>query len=53
MELAKAQKEVWELGKQGYGSRQIAALLGIGRRTVETHRLNMRRKLGAPKFQRI
>ena len=38
---------------EGKGSRQIGELLGISHRTVETHRMNMMRKLGIRKASEL
>lgn len=44
--LSRREKQVLALLASGSGSREIAARLGVGLRTVETHRLRLRRKLG-------
>jgi two-component system response regulator FixJ len=38
---------------EGRGSKQIAHELGISPRTVETHRMNMMRKLGVRKVSEL
>lgn len=45
-ELTKRQIDVLTLIAQGLGSKQIADRLGIGPRSVETHREGLRRRLG-------
>lgn len=44
--LSKREKEVLAQVVQGYTSREIARHFSISRRTVETHRLHIRKKLG-------
>jgi Response regulator containing a CheY-like receiver domain and an HTH DNA-binding domain len=44
--LTARETEVASLLANGYTDREIAARLGIGRRTVETHAANVRAKLG-------
>lgn len=44
--LTARETEVASLLAGGYTDREIAARLGIGRRTVETHAANVRAKLG-------
>jgi len=44
--LTARETEVASLLASGYTDREIATLLGIGRRTVETHGANVRAKLG-------
>lgn len=44
--LSRREKQVLALLAAGLGSREIAERLGLGVRTVETHRLRLRRKLG-------
>jgi DNA-binding NarL/FixJ family response regulator len=46
-ELTARHWEILVLIVQGLTSRQIGARLGISRRTVEVHRTNMMRRLGA------
>jgi DNA-binding NarL/FixJ family response regulator len=46
--LSPRESEVLSLLAAGLASREIARRLGLGVRTVETHRLNIRRKLGIP-----
>jgi DNA-binding NarL/FixJ family response regulator len=43
--LSTREREVLQLAAEGFGNTQIAARLGIGARTVETHRANAMRKL--------
>jgi two-component system, NarL family, response regulator NreC len=44
--LSKREREVMQLACEGLTSAQIGDRLKIGRRTVETHRANLQRKLG-------
>ena len=44
-ELTPREKEVLELVAQGNSTKQIADKLGIGTRTVESHRVNMLKKM--------
>jgi hypothetical protein len=44
MSLTPREKEIERLVRRGWTSREIADHLGIARRTVEAHRLNMRRR---------
>lgn len=44
--LTPREREVLQLAAEGYTSAQIAARFFLSRRTVETHRTNMMRKLG-------
>jgi DNA-binding CsgD family transcriptional regulator len=44
--LTARETEVARLLTSGYMDREIATMLGIGRRTVETHAANIRAKLG-------
>lgn len=44
--LTAREAEVARLLASGYTDREMAAMLGIGRRTVETHAANVRAKLG-------
>lgn len=46
--LTPREKEVLALIAEGLSSRDIGARLAMGVRTVETHRSNLRRKLGLP-----
>jgi len=48
-QLTDRELEVFRLIGQGVGTRQIAKDLGVSSSTVETHRTNMKRKLGAPR----
>lgn len=38
--------QICEMIKQGFSSREIAKLLGIGIRSIDSHRYNIRKKLG-------
>jgi len=44
-ELTPREKEVLELVAQGHSTKQVADKLGIGTRTVESHRVNMLKKM--------
>jgi DNA-binding CsgD family transcriptional regulator len=44
--LTAREREVLHLAAYGSGNPQVAALLGISRRTAETHRAHLMRKLG-------
>lgn len=44
-ELTAREKEVLELVAQGFSTKQVADKLGIGTRTVESHRVNMLKKM--------
>lgn len=44
--LTRREKEIFELISQGLDVKQIADKIGKSKRTVETHRENMRKKLG-------
>lgn len=44
-ELTSREKEVLELVAQGHSTKQVADKLGIGTRTVESHRVNMLKKM--------
>jgi two-component system, NarL family, response regulator NreC len=44
--LSKREREVMQLAAEGLTSAEIGDRLKIGRRTVETHRANLQRKLG-------
>ena len=44
-ELTAREKEVLELVAQGHSTKQVADKLGIGTRTVESHRVNMLKKM--------
>jgi DNA-binding NarL/FixJ family response regulator len=44
-ELTPREKEVLELVAQGFSTKQVADKLGIGTRTVESHRVNMLKKM--------
>ena len=48
--LSPRQRTVLELVVNGRSNKQIAGDLGISRRTVETHRVIVMRKLGARNF---
>jgi len=43
-----SEREVLQLVAEGLTSLAIAERLGVGRRTVESHRANLMRKLGVP-----
>jgi two-component system, NarL family, response regulator NreC len=45
-ELSRREREVFQLAARGYSSRGIAEALTISIRTVETHRIQIHRKLG-------
>lgn len=44
--LSARERQVFELTGQGFGTRQVAARLGIGIKTVETHKAHIKEKLG-------
>ncbi|HEV3026582.1 MAG TPA: response regulator transcription factor, partial [Planctomycetota bacterium] len=44
--LSPRERQVLSMLAEGKGSREIAAQLGLGLRTVESHRLRLRKKLG-------
>jgi DNA-binding NarL/FixJ family response regulator len=44
-EITPREKEVLELVAQGHSTKQVADKLGIGTRTVESHRVNMLKKM--------
>jgi PAS domain S-box-containing protein len=44
--LTPAEIQVAELIREGFGTKEIAARLGVGTSTVDTHRHHIRRKLG-------
>jgi two-component system response regulator NreC len=46
MRLTPREREIARLAAKGMSSKEIAETLGIGRRTVETHRANLGHKLG-------
>jgi two-component system, NarL family, response regulator NreC len=46
--LTTREREVLHLAADGYGNPQVAAILGISRRTAETHRAHLMHKLGLP-----
>jgi len=46
-DITPREKEVLELVAQGQSTKQVADKLGIGTRTVESHRMNMLKKLKA------
>src|SRR3989337_879358 len=46
-EITPREKDVLELVAQGQSTKQVADKLGIGTRTVESHRMNMLKKLKA------
>jgi len=45
--LTPRERQVLDLVVEGHSSKKIAGILGIGQRTVETHRANIMRKIGA------
>ncbi len=45
------EREIMQLAAQGHTNAEIAAVLCISRRTVESHRASLMRKLGLKKFQ--
>ena len=47
-DLTSREKEVLKLLAAGKNNKEIAAILGIGTKTVETHRANLMRKLSLP-----
>jgi DNA-binding NarL/FixJ family response regulator len=47
-ELSPRERDVLRLLAQGWSDKEIAAALGIGRRTASTHVAAIRAKLGAP-----
>ena len=46
--LSKREREVFELIGSGFGTSEIANRLSLSVKTIETHRANIRRKLGLP-----
>jgi DNA-binding CsgD family transcriptional regulator len=44
--LTRREREVVQLMEDGYTDREIAARLGVGRRTAESHSASVRAKLG-------
>ena len=44
--LSTREREVLQLAAEGLTSAEIGTRLSIGKRTVETHRANLQRKLG-------
>ena len=46
--LTDREMEIFELIGHGKGNRDIAGQLGVSSRTVDTHRINIREKLGLP-----
>ncbi len=44
--MSKREREVLQLAAEGHTSAEIGKRLTIGKRTVETHRANLQRKLG-------
>lgn len=51
--LSPRQRDVLELALEGLTSREIAKRLGIGPRTVETHRADGMERLGAASFREV
>jgi DNA-binding NarL/FixJ family response regulator len=47
LELSDRESEVLRLVSQGLSAKEVAESLGISHRTVETHRMNIMKKLGA------
>jgi DNA-binding CsgD family transcriptional regulator len=45
--LTSRERQVFELVVQGNSNKEIAQILGIGQRTVETHRAGVMKKIGA------
>lgn len=45
--LTARERQVLDLVVEGHPSKEIAKILGIGQRTVETHRANVMKKIGA------
>ncbi len=46
VELTPSEIQIANLVKQGKSSKEVSAILGLSPRTIETHRRNMRKKLG-------
>jgi DNA-binding NarL/FixJ family response regulator len=46
-DLTSRERQVLELVVQGHSNKEIAKFLGIGQRTVETHRAGVMKKIGA------
>lgn len=51
--LTQTERRVCELLFSHLRTKEIAVQLGVGERTVETHRQNIRRKLGVPKGKEL
>jgi DNA-binding NarL/FixJ family response regulator len=49
-ELSTRQREILEYLLEGYSNKEIAKLLGISVRTIESHRLVVKQKLGAERM---
>ena len=47
--LTRREIQVCELVRQGLSTKEIAGLLGISKRSVDTHRTRIRKKLGLPR----
>jgi DNA-binding NarL/FixJ family response regulator len=45
--LTPRQREILQLAGEGYSTKEMASMLGISRRTVETHKYQLMRALGA------
>lgn len=52
-DLSPRQEEVLLLMKEGKSTKEIAALLGINKRTVEMHRAAAMKKAGVPSHQEL
>ena len=52
-DLTKKEYEIFKLITQGYCNKDVARLLNISVRTVETHRLNARKKYGLGRLRDI
>jgi FixJ family two-component response regulator len=51
--ITEREKQVMFLTVDGYGSEEIAAALGISKRTAEKHKANMMHKLGIHKLSQL
>ncbi|MFQ3599124.1 MAG: helix-turn-helix transcriptional regulator, partial [Chloroherpetonaceae bacterium] len=52
-QLTQTERRVCQLLVMHLRTKEIAAQMGIGERTVETHRQNIRRKMGVPKGKEL